>query len=115
MEGLVARSEKIGPTKGVSAPISSYHPAGGSVASQLVGDHQLGFAYAVRGLERTPLPLGEPVPTVREVLRAFVRLVLDGEPPPATPEDGARAVLIAEACHRSAQSAGPVAVSGLDG
>jgi len=32
MEGLVARSEKIGPTKGVSAPISSYHPAGGSVA-----------------------------------------------------------------------------------
>ena len=24
---------KIGPTKGVSAPISSYHPAGGSVAS----------------------------------------------------------------------------------
>ena len=82
---------------------------------QLVGDHQLGFAHLVRGLERTPLPLDEPVPTVREVLRAFARLVLDGEPPPATPEDGARAVLIAEACHRSAESGGPVAVSGLDG
>src|SRR5439155_9131486 len=36
MEGLVARSEKIGPTKGVSAPISSYHPAGGSVATQRI-------------------------------------------------------------------------------
>ncbi|TMA57504.1 MAG: Gfo/Idh/MocA family oxidoreductase [Deltaproteobacteria bacterium] len=82
---------------------------------QLVGDHQLGFAHLVRGLERTPLPLDEPVPTVREVLRAFARLVLDGERPPATPEDGARAVLIAEACHRSAESGGPVAVSGLDG
>jgi len=82
---------------------------------QLVGDHQLGSAYAVRGLERTPLPLGELVPTVREVLRAFARLVLDGEPPPATPEDGARAVLIAEACHRSAESGAPVTVSGPDG
>ena len=81
---------------------------------QLVGDHQLGFAYAVRGLERTPLPLGEPVPTVREVLRAFARMILDGESPPATPEDGARAVLIAEACHRSVESAALVTVSGLD-
>ena len=64
---------------------------------------------------RSPLSLAELVPTGREVLRAFARLVLDGEPPPATPEDGARAVLIAEACHRSAESGGPVAVSGLDG
>src|SRR2546430_9600837 len=36
-------------------------------------------AYAVHGLERAPLPLPEPVPTVREVLRAFARLVLDGD------------------------------------
>jgi len=42
-------------------------------------------------------------------------LVLDGEAPPAIPEDGARAVRIAEACHRSAGSAAPVTVSGLDG
>ena len=82
---------------------------------QLVGDHQLGFAYAVRSLERAPLALPEPVPTVREVLRAFARLVLDGEPPPATLEDGARAVFIAEACRRSAESGAPVAVGGLDG
>ena len=82
---------------------------------QLVGDHQLGFAYAVHGLERTPLEVAESVPTVREVLRAFARLVLDGEPPPATLEDGARAVFIAEACRRSAESGTPVTVGGLDG
>ena len=54
------------------------------------------------GLERTPIPVGEPVPTVREALRSFVRLILDAEPPPATLEDGARAVAIAEACLASA-------------
>ena len=69
---------------------------------QLLGDHALGFAYAVRGLERTALPVGDPVPTVREALRAFVRLLREGEAPPATLEDGARAVAIAEACLASA-------------
>jgi len=75
-----------------------------AAGGQLVGDHALGFAYGVRGLERTPLPLTEPVPTVREALRAFARLVLNGDPPPVTLEDGARAVLIAEACRRAAAS-----------
>ena len=77
---------------------------------QLVGDHVLGFAYAVQGLERTPLGLDELVPTVREALRSFVRLVLDGEPPPVEIEDGARAVLIAEACLASSRSGTPVPV-----
>jgi predicted dehydrogenase len=77
---------------------------------QLVGDHLHGFAYAVRGLERTPIALPDPVPTVREVLRAFVRLVRHGEAPAATLEDGARAVLIAEACLASAASGAPVAL-----
>ena len=77
---------------------------------QLVGDHVHGFAYAVRGLERTPIAVPEAVPTVREVLRAFVRLVRHGEAPPATLEDGARAVLIAEACLASAASGAPVAL-----
>jgi predicted dehydrogenase len=80
---------------------------------QLVGDHALGFAYAVRGLERTPLSLPDPVPTVREVLRAFARLVLDGEASPVELEDGARAVLIAEACLRSAEAGGPATVDPL--
>jgi predicted dehydrogenase len=77
---------------------------------QMVGDHALGFAYGVRGLERTAIPLGDPVPTVREALRAFARLLTHGEEPPVALEDGARAVLIAEACRRSAESGEPVTV-----
>jgi predicted dehydrogenase len=80
---------------------------------QLVGDHALGFAYAVRGLERSPLALPDMVPTVREALRAFARLLVAGEPPPVTVEDGARAVLIAEACRASAEAGEPRAVSPL--
>jgi predicted dehydrogenase len=48
--------------------------------------------------------LPDPVPTVRDVLHAFARLLVAGEKPPATLEDGARAVLVAEACLRSAVS-----------
>jgi predicted dehydrogenase len=80
---------------------------------QLVGDHALGFAYAVRGLERAPLPLSEPVPTVREALRAFARLVVVGQPAPVEIEDGARAVLIADACRRSAETGAAVDVAAL--
>jgi predicted dehydrogenase len=80
---------------------------------QLVADHQLGFAYRVRGLERIPMDLPEPGPTVPEVLRSFVRLVLDGEPPPVTLEDGACAVLIAEACRRSSEDGRPRDVDAL--
>jgi predicted dehydrogenase len=77
---------------------------------QLLADHQLGFAHLVRGLERTPVPLPEPVQTVREVLRSFARLLLEGEPPPVALDDGARAVMIAEACHRAAGGDGPVSL-----
>jgi predicted dehydrogenase len=80
---------------------------------QLVGDHAHGFAYRIRGLDRTPLAVPDPVPTVREALRAFVRLVLDGDAPPAALEDGARAVLIADACRRAAESGDAVAVEPL--
>jgi predicted dehydrogenase len=80
---------------------------------QLVGDHALGFAYAIRGLERTSLPLPSPLPTVREVLRSFVHLLRAGEPPPAEIEDGARAVLVAEACLRAAASGTLTAVEPL--
>jgi predicted dehydrogenase len=83
-----------------------------SADGQLVGDHALGFLYGIRGTERTALPVPEPVPTVREALRAFARLLLNGEEPLVEVEDGARAVLIAEACLRSAASGGvePVVV-----
>ena len=82
---------------------------------QLVGDHALGFAYGVRGLERSPLPLPAMVPTVREALRAFARLLVAGELPPVSVEDGARAVLIADACRASAEAGEPRPVSALDG
>jgi len=80
---------------------------------QLVGDHTHGFAYRIRGLDRTPLAVPEPVPTVCEALRAFVRLVLDGDAPPVALEDGARAVLIADACRRAAESGATVPVEPL--
>lgn len=73
---------------------------------QLVGDHYTGFAWKVRGAERIPIELPASAPTVREALRAFVALVERSVPPLATIEDGARAVLIAEACYRSAAADG---------
>jgi predicted dehydrogenase len=47
-------------------------------------------------------------PTVLHALRAFVRSVRDGLPPPVTIEDGKRAVEIAEACYTSARQGGRV-------
>jgi predicted dehydrogenase len=80
---------------------------------QLQGDHALGFAHRVRGLVREPLETGGARPTVREALAAFARLVFDGERPRATVEDGARAVLIADACRRSAERGQPADVEAL--
>ncbi|MDP9131704.1 MAG: Gfo/Idh/MocA family oxidoreductase [Nitrospirota bacterium] len=47
-------------------------------------------------------------PTVLNTLRAFVRSVRTGLPPPVTLEDGKRAVEIAEACYTSAQQGGRI-------
>jgi predicted dehydrogenase len=69
---------------------------------QLVGDHHHGFAYLIRGTERTSLSIPPPVPTIRDMLQVFVHCLGDGTPFPITPEDGFRAVAIAEACYRSA-------------
>jgi predicted dehydrogenase len=77
---------------------------------QLLGDHAHGFLEEIHGLERSRLEIGEPTPTVRAALRAFARLVLEGEQPPVEVEDGARAVLIAEACLRSAARGTAVSV-----
>jgi len=78
---------------------------------QLVGDHVHGVASALRGTQRTSIAVDDLVPTVREALRSFARLVLEGERPPVDIEDGARAVLIAEACRRSADTGAPVDVA----
>ena len=82
---------------------------------QIVGDHQQHWLHTVVGLQRSPIDLGPAAPTVREAMRAFVGLALRGEEPPVAVEDGARAVLIAEACLRSAAAGGAAtAVAPLD-
>jgi predicted dehydrogenase len=80
---------------------------------QIIGDHQQHWLHTVRGLERIPVDLGPAAPTVREAIAAFARLVLAGERPPVQVEDGARAVMIAEACMRSAAAGAPVTVETL--
>jgi len=80
---------------------------------QLVGDHALGYCFGIRGLERMPVPIPEALPTVREVLRAFARLLVAGETPRTSLEDGARSVLVAEACYRSAELGRAVDVAPL--
>ena len=86
-----------------------------ATGGQLLADHQQYWAHEVQGLVRTPLSLGEPVPTVREVLRSLAGLLARGEPPPVDLEDGARSVLIADACRRSARSGTPADVEPLAG
>ena len=78
---------------------------------QLVGDHVHGFAYLLRGRERTELAVEGNVPTVRETLRAFVGALRDGTPVPITVEDGLHAVAVADACYRSASLGRPVSVA----
>jgi len=73
---------------------------------QIVADHVHRLAWLVRGGERTALPIADPVPTVREALRAFVAGVRDGTPMPITVDDGIRSVAIAEACYRSSEAGG---------
>jgi predicted dehydrogenase len=77
---------------------------------QLIGDHTHGFAYQLKGYERTLLPVASPTPTVREVLRVFVESLKRGNPPPITAEDGLKAVVVAEACYRSAATGQPAKV-----
>jgi len=71
---------------------------------QLIGDHVHHYLHVVRGRERRPVELGDPVPTVYEALKTFHHSLSRKVPFPVTPEDGAIAVAIAEACYRSAQT-----------
>jgi len=80
---------------------------------QLVADHQLHFAYRVRGLDRTQIELSSPAHTVHDALDAFARLLVAGETPPTSLVDGVRAVQIAEACMKSAAAGVPVEVAPL--
>ena len=77
---------------------------------QLVGDHAHNFAYLLRGRERIPVSVPPPVPTVKEAVQAFVDAIKNDTPFPVTVEDGLRAVAIAEACYRSAETGRSLAV-----
>ncbi len=71
---------------------------------QLIADHVHNYLHEVRGMEQRPIQLGNPVPTVYEVLKAFHDSLYRELPFPVTIEDGMIAVAIAEACYRSAET-----------
>jgi len=82
----------------------------------LLADHVHGWVHLVRGTDRLTLTVPSPVPTVREVLDAFVRALREGTPFPISIEDGLRAVAIADAAYRSTERGGESAVvAGLSG
>ncbi len=69
---------------------------------QLVADHVHGHLAEIRGRMLRTLPVEPPVPTVREVLRAFTDAVLDGHPVPVPLEEGLAAVEGVDLVRRSA-------------
>jgi predicted dehydrogenase len=71
---------------------------------QLVADHVHNYLYEIRGLERKPIELEEPLHTVCEALKAFHHSLCNEVLFPVTLEDGLIAVAIAEACYRSAKT-----------
>jgi predicted dehydrogenase len=73
---------------------------------QIVADHVRAEAWVAQGAARTPIPIADPVPTVRDVLCAFVAALREGGPMPVTVEDGMRAVAIIDAGYRSAARGG---------
>lgn len=100
---------------GMAAGSRSTHSRSGLIElsgaqGQLLGDHTHGFVSLMRGLERTPLLIEPPVPTVRETLQTFIVGLLQNTPFPISVDDGLRAVAIAEACYRSAESGRVVSV-----
>ncbi len=71
---------------------------------QLIADHVFNTACIVHGTVPTPLTVPPPVPTVLAVLRDFTNALRSGSPMPIPLEEGLRAVAIADACYRSAES-----------
>jgi predicted dehydrogenase len=84
----------------------------GEVAT-LRGDHVLNRAARVVGATVEPIELGPPVATVREILRDFAEHLRANEPMPISFDDGLRAVAMADACRRAAESGRTVAVEAV--
>ncbi len=80
----------------------------------LEGDHVLGGAARRVGTEVSPLAVGAPVQTVREIVRDFAAAVRAGGPMPIPLADGVRAVAIADACYRSWREGRSVRVENPD-
>jgi predicted dehydrogenase len=80
----------------------------------LIGDHVLNQAYRVRATTMQALPIADPVPTVREVLRDFVAALRAGTPMPIPLVEGLRAVALADACYAAARSGRVEAVEAVD-
>jgi predicted dehydrogenase len=105
----------------VLAVVSGSRAAGGrtgyiEVAGEhgtLVGDHVGHRLHKVVGTTATPIPLGDPVPTVREVLRDFERALRTNALMPIPLKEGLRAVAVADACYAAARSGSTVAVEAI--
>lgn len=80
----------------------------------LQGDHVLGTAARIVGTTVTPLPVGPPAATVREIVRDFAAALRDGREMPIPLLEGARAVAIADACYRAWRERRAVDVERVD-
>lgn len=81
---------------------------------QLVGDHVFGTVHFVEGGKATPLPVPPALPTVREVVRDFARVLQARLPMPIPLEEGLRAVALSQACYQSARTGAPAAVERIE-
>lgn len=79
----------------------------------LLGDHVLGQAALVVGTTIEPLPVGDSLPTVREVIRDFVSAVRAEAAMPIPLDEGLRAVAVVDACYAAARDGRTVAVESL--
>jgi len=77
---------------------------------QIVADTVLRRVEFLQGKDVEPLPLPEPVPTVREAARAFVHAVREGHAMPIPLAEGLKAVALVDACYRSAEEGRAVPV-----
>lgn len=81
---------------------------------QIVADHSRGTLLKLSGRTYEAVPVPPPVPTVRETLADFLRLVRGEIPNPIPPVEGARAVAVARACLRAAVTGDAEAVEAIE-
>lgn len=82
---------------------------------ELAGDHIHGTLARIVGSRRELLPVPGAVPTVREVLRDFVKAAAGRQAVPVGSGEGLRALEIAVACRTSWRERRPVRMSELSG